>query len=273
MPPCSAHRPIGLALLPLIFFSLMIASASRADITLDAGYTIAAFSPAKDWGIASLHHRGLPIMTYSSSANGFVVQFDGGDWAGEGHGLSYLESTHLTVDGVPTEIVDGTHYRGTTLLLRRVVLLRGALRVFSTIAVSPDGVDETYAMARVGTIGNLERVYGPAATRTNRFTVVELRQGDEAIASETVDRDDWLFFRPPVESRTADTLLQWDPIFQDGVLTRWTGDPTAVWVWDRRTDNKIYVVADEVQTNASPFSISVSTRFCRGDACDAPTSP
>lgn len=245
---------------------VMFASFARADVDLVAGFTRVRLSSARLFSLVALDHRGRAIVDYPYSGNGFVVQFADSVWSGEGHGHEVLEGLTLMSDGVIMPVVDGRQYSGTVLVVNRVVVLDGSLRVRTVMVLTPDGIDMGVSTEAVGQPREILHAYALAESRANRLTSIELAVDGQSLDSATLDRNDSRFYRP-ILGPVAQSLLHRDPVLGDLVTTSWAGDPTTVWVWDRATDNKIYLVATALDRTDRPFGLQTSIRFCSSSSC------
>ncbi len=262
-------RPAArIACVMLVLASLLAATSANAKVSLRSGFTTVEISPGKVWSFERVVHRGIQLLGAPSS-NGVVLQYQDGTWSGEGHGRETLESVSLMIDGAPATLQDGRSYSGTLLVLTRAVLLDGSVRLRHVLTVSPDGVDQWFALEGLDPDRSVSRAYVSGESRSNRFSKVDLFRGEERLDSSSTDRNDRTFYRPPAGS-TADRIVQSDPNLGDGVETRWNdgGAPgLEVWVWDRSGDNKLYLVATGYTDAGQTLALQQSIRVCLPGAC------
>jgi hypothetical protein len=260
-----AHR----LFVPLFLILFLLPTTARADLELTAGFTVVQLAPKRSWSMDRLEIRGRSVIDFESG-NGVVIQFSNGAWSGEGHGNELLESVSLTVDGVEVPVSDHLGYSGTILVLSRTVVLDGSIRVRHQLVVSPDGVDQHFSLSGLDPGRGIALTYVASETRSNRLTQVTIRHGEETLGTALTDRDDRLFYRPAVGT-SADTIVQVDPQGGFGILTRWVADPAVAvtpWVWDRPTDNKLYLVATRYTDAGSDMDLSQTIRFCAAEQCN-----
>ena len=196
------------------------------------GYKWAATSIWRDGAICA------NIASYGGSVE-TVLKIDD-CWVGVVHGYDVLKGASIEVDGREVPLVDGQHYRGSTVVVRRQTDFDGAYLLDATMRFNADRIVHEVTLVGQDASRIVDICYGHQGTRHNRFTDFAFLAGDgQMVHSGQTAANDRRF--EAVENSAA--VAQYDPVGQEGIvqiLRQGRELQHRQMLWDRVEDNKFY---------------------------------
>jgi hypothetical protein len=222
----------------VLFTSIVNAS---SIYTVDNTQLTLSFDYGSNWYYYGLKVDGKTYMETAGSGNGSVIRYSPNQLlAGTLHGNLVPVTKTLVRNGIPTNFANNQDLVGNIFTFSKTDLYNDSYRVSSTLTLVKGGFDQHITFAGYNSSKTTDYFYATLGSRVNRLTnwAAYDADGNFLVSGVNLSENNTNTYLPTNTRMVA----QYDPISQDGIITRWIFDGNSFpFIVDRSYDNKLYL--------------------------------